>query len=495
MSPAILATLAIAVVALYSAALHGWLHVVHRRGTLHLWHALTTLAVCGLTTCTALLYGADTLEEAKRWQNAQMMFSAPLIVGFFHFTWEFLGISRKRLLWPLYAFSASVFVSAGATDWIFDQRTIRTRIPAIGLDYLRAPATPFGGALMIAFGAALLGMIVLFARHARRDDPDVRTLAATTSVMCVAGLVDLGLTFDWYRLPMLMPFGYLAIVVGFSGLLVRRFVQSMEYSEALAENLHELVERRTAELRQKDLQLAHGERMAVVGTLAAGVAHEINNPMAFLSSNLNRLEELWRKPEDGGEAEALEILGECQEGAHRVRATVTELLSLARRDDSSREPVDLAEVVGAVLRMARYEARDRAVLVRDLSTCRAFPGDRRLVGQVVLNLVMNGLQAIAPGRPERNRVVVRTRDLGDRVRLQVEDSGSGIPDGFRDEIFDPFFTTKEPGEGTGLGLAVTRKIVREHHGEIRVESSRQGTCMTVDFFVERLGEATDPGGG
>jgi len=92
------------------------------------------------------------------------------------------------------------------------------------------------------------------------------------------------------------------------------------------------------------------------------VAHEINNPLAFLSSNLNRLEELWRKPEEGSESEALEILGECQEGAHRVRATVTELLSLARRDDRQREPVDLPEVVGAVLRMARYEARDRAVV-------------------------------------------------------------------------------------------------------------------------------------
>jgi signal transduction histidine kinase len=490
-SPVALATLAISVVALHSAALHGWLYFVHRRGTIHRWHALTALSVSGLTACTAMLYGSDGLEEAKRWQNACMLFSAPLIVGFFHFTWEFLGITRKRLLWPLYGFAGLLFATAGGTDWIFDQRTIRTRIPALGLDYVRAPVTHFGAALVVALGVVLVGILVLYVRHSRRDDPDVRTLTVTISAMCITGLIDLGLTFDLHRLPMLLPFGYLTIVVGFSGLLVRRFVQSMEYSEALAENLHELVERRTAELRQKDLQLAHGERMAVVGTLAAGVAHEINNPMAFLSSNLNRLEEIWRKPEAGGEAEALEILGECQEGAHRVRATVTELLSLARRDDSSREPVDLAEVVGAVLRMARYEARDRAVLVRDLSSCRSFPGDRRLVGQVVLNLVMNGLQAIAPGRPERNRVVVRTRDLGDRVRLQVEDSGSGIPEGFRDVIFDPFFTTKEPGEGTGLGLAVTRKIVREHRGEIRVESSRAGTCMTVDFFVDDAEPKTD----
>ncbi|NNL67644.1 MAG: hypothetical protein HKP30_15445, partial [Myxococcales bacterium] len=290
---------------------------------------------------------------------------------------------------------------------------------------------------------------------------------------------DLALAFDLHDLPLLLPIGYLGLVIGNSSLLVRRFVQSMAYSEALAENLHELVERRTAELRQKDIQLAHGERMAVVGTLAAGVAHEINNPMAFLSSNLNRLEELWGKPD--AEEEASEILEECQEGANRVRATVTELLSLARRDESRVEPVDLTEVVAAVLRMARYEARDRAVLVKDLATVRPFPGDRRLVGQVVLNLVMNGLQAIPPGDPDRNRVLVRTRDRGDSIRLQVEDTGPGIPEPFRSEIFDPFFTTKRPGEGTGLGLAVTRKIVREHRGRIEVDTSSAGTTMTVDF--------------
>ena len=218
--------------------------------------------------------------------------------------------------------------------------------------------------------------------------------------------------------------------------------------------------------------------------------------MAFLSSNLNRLEELWEKPEDN-EEEALEILGECQEGANRVRATVTELLTLARRDERRPEPVDLTEVVGSVLRMVRYEARERAVLVRDLSTCRPVAGDRRLLGQVVLNLLMNGLQAIPPGKPERNRVIIRTRDLGDRIRLQVEDSGTGIPEGFLTAIFDPFFTTKEPGEGTGLGLAVARKIVREHHGEISVQSSNQGTCMTVDFHLSGpgTGEAPETGAG
>jgi signal transduction histidine kinase len=479
MSIAALATLAVAVVALHSAAFHGWLHFVHRRGRIHLWQALTALSVCGLCACTALLYGAETLEQAKRWQHAQLLFGAPLMIGFFQFTWEFLGLSGRAVRLPVFAFAALLFALAAGSDLVFEHRALHNRIPALTLDYVRAPVTGLGAALFAGFAAVMLWVIALYLRHARRDDPDVRTLAVTISMLCAGGLVDLGLAFDLHALPFLMPFAYLGIVVGHSAMLVRRFVESMEQSEALATSLHELVERRTTELRQKDVQLAHGERMAVVGTLAAGVAHEINNPIAFLSSNLNRLEELWRKPE--ANEEALEILGECQEGAERVRATVAELLSLARRDERHVVPVDLSEVVVSVLKMVRHEARERAVLVRDLAPCRTFLGDRRLVAQVVLNLVMNGLQAIAPGHAQRNRVVVRTRDLGDRVQLQVEDSGRGIPEGFREEIFDPFFTTKEPGEGTGLGLAVTRKIVREHLGTIRVESSPRGTTMTVEF--------------
>ena len=100
MSIAALATLAVAVVALHSAAFHGWLHFAHRRGRIHLWHALTALSVCGLCACTALLYGADTLDEAERWQNAQLLFGAPLMIGFIQFTWEFLGLSGRAARVP-----------------------------------------------------------------------------------------------------------------------------------------------------------------------------------------------------------------------------------------------------------------------------------------------------------------------------------------------------------------------------------------------------------
>lgn len=471
-----IATLGIAVTALHSGIFHAWLHWAHQRGRIHLWHALVSLSACGFTVCTFLAYGAQELDEARRWQSAQLMFSAPLVLGFFLYNWSFLGLTGRRPARWVAAYSLVLFGSA-LTDRIYEHRRIGAS--GFGLDYVHVPLSTEGWIVTLGYGVVAGYVLFLYSRHARWHDTEFRVTACSIGGMSLTALIDMGRGFGWHDWPFLSPLGYLGIVAGNSAMLIQRFVQSMRHSEALAENLHDLVERRTAELRQKDLELTHGERMAVVGTLAAGVAHEINNPMAFLSSNLNRLEELWNKPDGAGEA--LEILGECQEGADRVRATVAELLSLARRDPQRVEPVDLSAVVASVLRMARYEARERAVLVKDLASCRPFSGDVRLVAQVVMNLVMNGLQAIAKGDPEHNHVLVRTRDLGDRIQLCVEDTGPGIPEPFRNEIFDPFFTTKQAGEGTGLGLAVTRKIVREHRGEIHVESSDAGTRMTVDF--------------
>ncbi len=488
MSPVSVATLAVAVAALYSAGLHGWLHWSYRRGRIHLWHSVTSLAVCGLAGSIFLLYESAGLEEAKRWQNWMFVFSAPLLVGYFQFSWEFLALSGRWQRWLVGTFGVAIGLVAGTTDLFLEHQRFRTSIPSVGLDFVYAPLSDLGNLAVVGFGITVLYLASLFVRYARKDDIEFRVIAAATALLCAAGAVDLAKSWQWITAPYVAPFGYLALVAGSSGILLRRFVKSMVYAEALAGNLHDLVERRTAEIRQKDIQLAHGERMAVVGTLAAGIAHEVNNPMAFLSSNLNRLEELWTKPDSAGEA--MEILGECQEGADRVRSTVAELLSLSRRDESNLEPVDLTDVVASVLRMVRYEARERALIVKDLATCAPFPGDRRLVAQVVLNLVMNALQAIGEGRPDENRVLVRTRDLGDRIELRVEDTGPGIPEPFRTEIFDPFFTTKRAGEGTGLGLAVTRKIVREHRGDIRVESSNLGTRMIVEFPVgERGGDA------
>jgi signal transduction histidine kinase len=174
-----------------------------------------------------------------------------------------------------------------------------------------------------------------------------------------------------------------------------------------------------------------------------------------------------------------EILLECREGTERVRGIVSDLLSLARRGDGRTDEVDLHEVIASVLPVVRKFARYRAALVTDLRGVPRLRGDARLLGQVVLNLVMNALQAIPEGSAERNRVCISTSLADGAAWLEVSDTGPGIPAEHRARIFDPFFTSKP--DGTGLGLAVTQQIVLRHHGRIHVESDDRGTRMRVEF--------------
>jgi signal transduction histidine kinase len=224
--------------------------------------------------------------------------------------------------------------------------------------------------------------------------------------------------------------------------------------------------------------------MATIGTLAAGVAHEINTPIAFVGSNLGRLRELrGTGAGDVRNGDAHEILADCREGVDRISAIVSDLLDLARRDETVVKSVELDYIIESALPMVRAEARDRAELVSQLGEVPRVIGDERQLGQIVINLVMNALQSIAPGRPGENRVTVTTRRVGDRVELRVCDTGPGIPDDVRPHIFDPFFTTKA-SEGTGLGLAVTQQLVGRHRGQITIESSENGTTAIVSLPVE-----------
>jgi signal transduction histidine kinase len=267
-------------------------------------------------------------------------------------------------------------------------------------------------------------------------------------------------------------------VLAFTATRIRRFVAAMTQAEARALLLERMVEQRTQALREKELQLANGERFAAAGTLAAGLAHEINNPVAFVLANLNHLQSL--RKEDDSAAEIEEVLLETQDGVARLRGIVDELLRLARTGERGGEPVDLAKVVGSALRMVRHEASEKVRVEAALAPVPPVLGDSGLLGQVVLNLLQNAIHAlVAAGRPGCVRVVLAP--AGERVELCVEDDGPGIPEHVAPRIFEPFFTTKAQGQGTGLGLAVTREIVSRHGGTIDVETGSAGTRFRVSL--------------
>jgi signal transduction histidine kinase len=255
-------------------------------------------------------------------------------------------------------------------------------------------------------------------------------------------------------------------------------------------------ELRDAELRAERArmqdQLLISDRMASVGVLAAGVAHEINNPLAALMANLNFLsEELAAFTEqvrgtgegDGWMVARLEEirdpLRDARESAERVRHIVRDLKVFSRTDDSASGPVDLRRVIESSLRMAWNEIRHRARLVKDFAVVPAIDGNEGRVGQVFLNLIINAAQAIEEGKADQNELRVTTRvDRQGRVVAEVTDTGSGIPADVLPRIFDPFFTTKPIGVGTGLGLAICHRIITSLGGKLEVET-RVGTGTTM----------------
>jgi PAS domain S-box-containing protein len=232
--------------------------------------------------------------------------------------------------------------------------------------------------------------------------------------------------------------------------------------------------RDVTERKRMEAQLVQADRLAGLGTLAAGVAHEVNNPLAYVMLNL---EWLARKvPELASDKaslpELVAMLEEARHGAERVAAIVQELRAFSRADGETRRRVDLRAAVEGAIKIAGYEIRYRARILTEFEDAPPIWANEARIEQVILNLLLNAAQAMPEGASaERNEIRVRVAvDGAGHVVLEVTDNGEGIPQATLSHIFDPFFTTKPVGVGTGLGLSICHSIVTALGGTIAVES-------------------------
>ncbi len=254
--------------------------------------------------------------------------------------------------------------------------------------------------------------------------------------------------------------------------------------------------------RQLITQLAQAEKLAAIGQIAAGVAHEINNPLSFMLSNLGSLRSYlqdfervlaaWREgPEQGRAAEAAVAFGEVMtdvhalvdetlQGGQRVRSIVAGLKTFSRNDEAPPERLDLADIATSTLLLTEREISSRAVLVKSLAPAPVAAAPRNRMEQVVLNLLVNALQALGGRESREARISVHSGVEGPMAFLRVEDTGCGMPPEVREHLFEPFFTTKPVGEGTGIGLSFCANVVRKLGGDIYVESEAgKGSAFTV----------------
>ena len=291
----------------------------------------------------------------------------------------------------------------------------------------------------------------------------------------------------------------------------------------LAENLEVEVEEKTKEIRETQGQLLQQEKMASIGQLAAGVAHEINNPMGFISSNLNTLEgyekdirsliEEYRPLVSGikeatapgqGRAAISETLDrivalekdmdidfvlndipnlmkECQEGAERVKKIVIDLKDFAHPGEDKLKFADINKSLDSTLNVVWNELKYKATVTKDYGNLPEVQCYPQQLNQVFVNLLVNAAQAIE----KQGEINITTRVLDGKVEITISDTGSGIPEENLSKIFDPFFTTKEVGKGTGLGLNVAYNIIKKHKGTIDVQSEvGKGTTFTIRIPVD-----------
>jgi PAS domain S-box-containing protein len=215
-------------------------------------------------------------------------------------------------------------------------------------------------------------------------------------------------------------------------------------------------------------QLALADRLASLGTLSAGVAHEINNPLTAL---MGSLELLLRGGPGDDERTRIENLQLMKEAAGRIRDIARDLRVFARAESDVVGPVDVVATLEASLRLAANDLRHRATIVRRFAEVPRVAANASRLGQVFLNLLVNAAQTIEPGRADRNQVTLTVERCGDdRVAVEVADTGRGIPESTLAHLFQPFSTTKAPGQGLGLGLAICHRIVTQFGGTIGARS-------------------------
>ncbi len=292
---------------------------------------------------------------------------------------------------------------------------------------------------------------------------------------------------------------------------IKKSKDFLEKNQSVLTEQNSSLENALDELKRAQAQIVQQEKMASIGQLSAGIAHEINNPIGFISSNLNSLDKYVGKliyyldlqqeviarenPHDFLEhlrenRESLKIdlimtdikqlISESMDGTDRVKKIVQDLKSFSHADGTERHEADINKGIESTLNIVHNEIKYKATVHKELAEIplvKCVPGQ---LNQVFMNLFVNAAQAIE----REGEITVRSWVDKENVYVSVSDTGCGMPDEIKKKIFEPFFTTKEIGKGTGLGLSIAYDIIKKHKGELTVESAvGKGTTFTISIPV------------
>ncbi|WP_321369661.1 ATP-binding protein [uncultured Desulfuromusa sp.] len=363
--------------------------------------------------------------------------------------------------------------------------------------------------VLFILGSSLFAAVI-GAFFVHRGTLDLATLEAVTSDLALpdkqGGAFDIEAQSDKLKPLSNHPeFGALTNTIS---QLYSKLGRSLAETQQMAEDLDSAYQ----QLKSTQSQILQQEKMASVGQLAAGVAHEINNPVGFISSNLSTLKRYQEKQsnylgqleswlQEVGSSEVLDqhqklrkeqkisylledivdLIDESRDGAVRVKDIVQNLKSFSRVDQTKFTQADINDCLESTLAIAMNEIKYKASVEKDFGEIPLISCYPQQLNQVFLNILVNAAQAIE----EKGVIGIRTRHEDNLVKITISDNGSGIPESIKEKIFEPFFTTKEVGKGTGLGMSISYDIIKEHKGQIKVDSELgQGTTFTIELPLD-----------
>lgn len=265
--------------------------------------------------------------------------------------------------------------------------------------------------------------------------------------------------------------------------------------QALSDQLQKKVDEQVAVIKQAQMDLYESARLRAIGQLAAGVAHEINNPIGFISSNLkvaddylNELREQQRETDQNREllADFTDLVSESADGARRIASIVSDLKTFSSIDQADYTLCDVNELMSSAVHLLQTEYGQELKVHEQPGELPRIPGHPSRLSQTFYNLLDNAAQAIRSPEPVKDggRIAVTTGLENNCIGVTVEDNGCGIAENIREQVFDAFFTSRPVGAGTGLGLTVARDTVRAHQGTIQIDSREgRGTRVTLSLPI------------
>jgi signal transduction histidine kinase/CheY-like chemotaxis protein len=459
------------------------------------WFAFIALTAAAYSIVNAILL-SELRPAALAWVSRFAIVLASLhSTAWLLFSRQAMPATRRQTQLVLATLCVVGGLSALVPGWIYTTTVIHRKAELIGLSLCSSTITVWG-IFVILLIFATLTYAVFTIRLATRGRPRAWVLSGGLAFFFVCAAYEVGFAIGWVNTPLIACLGLLVLVVAAAIMFSQDVIDNYAKLRDLSLRLEHDMDVRNQELLQAQVALTRADRLAALGQLAAGVGHEINNPLTYVMTNLRELVEILPAAETTSERIRLAgLASEALDGTERIRRVVRDLRLLSRsREQEQLESIDVHHVLGDALKLAEHVLKHRARVNEDYGDVPQVKAESQRLAQVFVNLLVNAAQAMPDDLPDRGTITVRTRrsDTG-RAIIEVSDDGLGISPQHVGRIFEPYFTTKTHGEGTGLGLFVSLGIVRGFGGEIEVESQLgKGTTVRVSLPASEVTEWVEP---